>query len=70
MVNFVPQTISVWQERQNISIPAGTNIPFWDYHYLFISIYVYVFIYGSINLLIFMFINKKFKVDIFYKPKY
>ena len=31
---------------------------------------VFVFIYVRMNLLIFMFINIKFKIHMFYKPKY
>ena len=35
-----------------------------------VCVCVFVFIYVRMNLLIFMFINKKFKIHMFYKPKY
>ena len=38
--------------------------------YIHTYIHVCVFIYVRMNLLIFMFINKKFKIHMFYKPKY
>ena len=38
--------------------------------YVCVCVCVFVFIYVRMNLLIFMFINKKFKIHMFYKPKY
>ena len=54
--NFVPNVISIWLGKQNISVPVDVGVPFQDYRCLYNSIhlYMFVFIYVSINYLIFM----------------
>ena len=67
--------LSQFGQENEISVSVDTGLPFRDYRYLYISLHKYIYIYICIfyermNLLIFIFINKKFKVHIFYKSKY
>ena len=65
-VKFVPEAISVWSGEWNISVLVNADVPF-QVTTIYMSVCV---IYVSMNLLIFMFINKKFTIHIFYKPTY
>ena len=63
-VKFVPEAISVWSGEWNISVLVNADVQV-------TTIYMCVcVIYVSMNLLIFMFINKKFTIHIFYKLTY
>ena len=69
-VNFILDAVLVWLREQNISVQVDIGVPLFTHTHTHTHIYMFVFIYLCKNELIFMFISKKFKIHIFYKPKY